>query len=293
MTVRELAASAADRLKRVRIPDSRREAESLLGHALGKDGAWIVAHPESVVAATKAKAYAAMIARRAGHEPFAYVVGEKWFYGRRFRVTKDVLIPRPETEVLVEATLGSRFRGNDGRGATVLDVGTGSGAIGLTLAAELPKAKIILYDISKKALDVACANARALKLARRVRAAKLDILRQPLPELKSGFTVLAANLPYLPIARWKDAAPEVRGHEPRLALVSGTDGLDHYRALFKRLARWKRLPDLLALEAEPGQFAELRRLTLGLMPDARVDILKDLYGDERVLIASKRKRPVA
>ncbi|HTK60004.1 MAG TPA: peptide chain release factor N(5)-glutamine methyltransferase [Candidatus Baltobacteraceae bacterium] len=290
MTVRELAASAADRLKRARILDARREAESLLAHALAKDETWVVAHPEAPLAPAKAKAYAAMVARRAAHEPFAYVVGEKWFYGRRFRVTKDVLIPRPETETLVEAVLA---RAPDGAAVKLLDVGTGSGAIGLTLAAGLPKAHGVLYDISKKALDVARANVRALKLGRRIRLVRLDITRQPLPEPKDGVTIIAANLPYLPVAAWKKAAPEVRLREPKLALVSGADGLDHYRALFKRLARWKRPPDLLALEAEPGQFAELRRSAGALMPDADVAVLKDLYGDERVLIAEKRKRPVA
>jgi len=286
MDIRALIAASSDRLKRARIPEPRREAESLLAHALGKDETWIVAHPEARPAPAKAKAYAAMVARRARHEPFAHVVGEKWFYGRRFRVTKDVLIPRPETEVLIEAILARAPTA----AMPVIDVGTGSGAIGLTLAAERPKAKAILYDVSKKALDVARANARALKLGRRARLAKLDILRQALPEPK-GFTILAANLPYLPTAAWKKAAPEVRDHEPKLALVSGPDGLDHYRALFKKLARWKRPPEILALEAEPGQFAELRRLSLGLLPDAKVEILKDLYGDERVLIATKRKRP--
>jgi len=287
MTVRELAASAADRLKRARIPDARLETEWLLAHALGKDGAWIVAHPDARVAPATSKAYASMIARRARHEPFAYIVGEKWFYGRRFRVTKDVLIPRPETEILVEAVL----KRTPDAAMTILDVGTGSGAIGLTLAAERPKAKAVLYDISKKALDVAAANARALKLGRRARLSKTDILRRPLPEPKAGPIILAANLPYLPVAIWKKSAPEVRLSEPKLALVSGEDGLVHYRALFEKLARWKRPPDLLALEAEPGQFAELRRLALALMPEAEIEVLKDLYGDERVLVASKRKRP--
>jgi len=288
MTVRELIASAADRLKRARVPEPRREAESLLAHALGRDGVWIVAHAESPVAPADAKAFAAMIARRAAHEPFAYVVGEKWFYGRRFRVTKDVLIPRPETELLVEAIL-ARLPAD--AVATIVDVGTGSGVIGLTLAVERPKAKTVLCDVSAKALAVARGNVRVMKLGRRARLVRLDVLKRLPPEPKSGFTVLAANLPYLPLKTWKKTAPEVRLREPKLALVSGDDGLVHYRALFRKLARWKRPPDLLALEAEPGQFPELRRLTAALMPDAEIEVLKDLYGDERVLVASKRKRP--
>jgi release factor glutamine methyltransferase len=286
MIVRDLIIAASARLARARIPDARREAESLLAHALGKDAAWIVAHPDERPAPDAAKAYARMIARRAAREPFAYVVGEKWFFGRRFLVTKDVLIPRPETELLVEAVLSRA----SAKAATVLDVGTGSGAIGLSLAAELPKAKAVLIDVSTKALAVAKANAKRLKLGRRARLAKIDILKSALPEPK-GPAILAANLPYLPLAAWKAAAPEVRRHEPKLALASGKDGLDHYRALFAKLARWKRAPDLLALEAEPGQFAELSRMARERMPGARVEVLKDLHGDDRVLIAEKRKRP--
>jgi release factor glutamine methyltransferase len=285
MDIRAFTAAASDRLKRARIPDPRREAESLLAHALGKDEAWVVAHPEARPAAAAAKAYAAMVARRAAHEPFAYVVGHRWFYGRRFRVTKDVLVPRPETELLVEAILERAPKAS----ATILDVGTGSGAIGLTLAAELPKAKTVLYDVSARALAVAKENAKALKLGRRVRLAKLDIRKGRLPE-PTGPVILAANLPYLPLAQWKSVAPEVR-REPKLALASGKDGLDHYRALIGALARWQRAPDLLALEAEPGQFAELARMTERVMPGTRVTIIKDLHGDERILIAEKRKRP--
>lgn len=287
MTVRELAASATDRLKRARIPEPRREAESLLAHALGKDGVWIVGHTDDAVRPAAAKAFAAMVARRARHEPFAHIVGERWFYGRKFRVTKDTLIPRPETELLVEAVLARAPRS----AATVLDVGTGSGAIGLTLASELPKAKAVLYDVSKRALEVARTNALALKLARRVRLVRHDILKTALPEPDAVFRILAANLPYLPVAAWSKAAPEVRLREPKTALVSGKDGLEHYRALYAKLARWKRAPELLAVEAEPGQFPELRRMTAARMPDAEIEVLRDLHGDERVLVASKRKRP--
>lgn len=288
MRVHSLVASATSRLNRVRIPDARREAEALLARALGKDETWVVAHPEREIAPDEARAYASMIARRSRHEPFAYVVGERWFYGRRFRVSSAVLVPRPETELLVEALLEKTPRSG---AVTFIDVGTGSGAIGATLAAERPSAKAVLYDVSKRALEVARANVRTLKLSRRVRAAKLDVMRQALPEPKSGFVALAANLPYLPTTTWAKAQPEVRTFEPKLALVSGKDGLDHYRALFGKLARWKRPPDVLALEAEPGQFPELRRMTESLLPGADVRVLQDIHGDERVLVATKRKRP--
>lgn len=281
MNVRDLISAAANRLKRARIAEPGREAESLLAHALKRDIAWLLAHPEAAVTKSRARAYARLAARRARRLPFAYVVGEKYFYGRPFKVTKDVLVPRPETELLIQAVLDSSLHWNDD--VTVLDVGAGSGAIGLTLEAERPGVRVRLYDVSKKALSVARTNARRLKL-RNIHFAIFDVLRAGLPEPKKRPAAVVANLPYLPAATWKKAQPEVR-REPKLALVSGKDGLDHYRALFNGLARWKRPPELLALEAEPGQFKELSRLVKALMPGARVEILKDLHGDERVLVA--------
>ena len=288
MTIRDLVTAAASRLKRARILEPRLEAESLLSHLLKRDLAWLLAHDDTSVPTAFAKTYATMVAKRTRHVPFAQIVGEKGFYGRVFLVTKDVLIPRPETELLVQAVLDSNLRWNDK--TVILDIGTGSGAIGLTLAAEHPKAKAILYDVSAKALAVAATNAKRFKLGRRVRLAKLDILKKRLPEQKDQ-TIIVANLPYLPLATWKKAQPEVRAHEPKLALVSGKDGLDHYRALFKNLVRWKRPPLLLALEAEPGQFVELATLTRETMPQAEIEILKDLHGDERVLVAAHKNTP--
>ncbi len=288
MTLRDLVTAAASRLKRARVLEPRLEAESLLSHLLKRDLAWLLAHDDTSVPATFAKAYAAMVAKRTRHIPFAQIVGEKGFYGRVFLVTKDVLIPRPETELLVQAVLDSNLRWNDK--TVILDIGTGSGAIGLTLAAERPKVKAVLYDVSTKALAVAATNAKRFKLGRRVRLVKLDVLKNRLPEQK-GQTVIVANLPYLPLLTWKKAQPEVRAHEPKLALVSGKDGLDHYRALFKNLVRWKRPPTLLALEAEPGQFAELARLARETIPLSTIEILKDLHGDDRVLVATNKNTP--
>lgn len=284
MTIKDAVVAAADRLKRARIPEARLEAESLLGHLVKKDLAWLLAHGDAGLAPPRAKAYAALVARRARRTPFAYLVGEKGFYGRAFSVTPAVLIPRPATETLVDAVLSILPPEAD---ATILDVGTGSGAIGLTLAAERPRAKALLCDVSARALAVARRNARRLKLGRRARLAKIDILKRRLPE-PEGATVVVANLPYLTAAHVRAAEPEVGRHEPRLALVSGHDGLDHYRALIKDLVRWKRPPELLAFEAGPGQFAELSRLVREAFPRLRIGLLKDLHGDDRVLIASMR-----
>ncbi len=304
MTIRDLIIVATSRLKSARIPEPRLEAESLLAHLLKRDLAWMLAHADALVSKERAKTYAALISKRTRHVPFAQIVGEKGFYGRVFNVTKDVLIPRPETELLIEAVLsavaasgmppripvGMRggVTGAAAETATILDVGTGSGAIGLTLAAELPKTRAILCDISAKALSVAKQNARRMKLTRRISFKKIDILKNRSLDFTRDDKrniILVANLPYLPLATWQAAQPEVRAHEPKLALVSGKDGLDHYRALFKNLVRWKRLPALLALEAEPGQFEELSRLVRNTIPDARIEILKDLHGDARVLLA--------
>ncbi|MFA5853529.1 MAG: peptide chain release factor N(5)-glutamine methyltransferase [Patescibacteria group bacterium] len=285
MTIREIILVATSRLKRARIPEPRLEAESLLAYLLKRDSAWLLAHDDAGITTNQAKAYAKLVGARARRVPFAQIVGERGFYGRVFAVTKDVLIPRPETELLVEAVLA---RATDYE--TCIDVGTGSGAIGLTLMMERPNTKAVLYDVSTKALTVAAANTKRLKLGRRVRLAKLNILKNKLPEPK-GSTILLANLPYLPLATWKKAQPEVRVHEPKLALVSGKDGLDHYRALFKNLVRWKRAPQLLAIEAEPGQFEELTRLVRETLPTAKIEVLKDLHGDERVLIATYKNTP--
>lgn len=295
MTNEDLMKEAAARLREAGVEGPAEEAELLLAHALRTTRERVFAHPETEVPAAAVRRYRALITRRARHVPYAYLVGFKEFYGRRFFVSEDVLIPRPETEVLVEAvlsSLSSRAKRSAAEGSlSVLDVGTGSGAVGLTLAAEIPASQVIAIDVSVKALRVARLNAKRLGVEKRVKFKKLDILR---PNGSLGFArddregrpmAVVANLPYLLKTTWAAAAPEVRRHEPKLALVSGHDGLDHYRALLRRLRSWKIDPAPLALEAEPDQMPELRRLVREAFPRLRGRVLKDLHGDERVLLA--------
>jgi release factor glutamine methyltransferase len=271
----------------------RGEAEILLAHVLRRPKEYVLAHPEAPVPKTHTGEFLRLCARRAKHEPLAYLLGEKWFYGRPFFVDKNVLIPRPETETLVQAILDTGPYEDEK--PLIIDVGTGSGAVGLTLAAELHHAQAVLLDVSPKALAVARHNARRLKLSRRVRLLRIDILKKTasqkltpdafLRRRKYGRLIIAANLPYLPTATYRKSQPEVRVHEPRLALVSGRDGLDHYRALMDRLREAGLAPDLLLLEADPPQFAALKKVVRGALPGHRLEIKKDLAGNARVLLA--------
>jgi release factor glutamine methyltransferase len=269
------------------------EAEILLAHVLKRPKEYVLAHPEATVSKIHTGEFLRLLARRARHEPIAYLLGEKWFYGRPFLVDKNVLVPRPETETMIQAVLDSGFREDEK--PLIIDVGTGSGAIGLTLAAESPSALATLVDVSAKALAVARRNARRLKLSRRVSLLRIDILKKSaaqkltpdafLRRRKNSRLVVAANLPYLPTAIYQKSQPEVRTHEPRLALVSGRDGLDHYRALMDRLREARLSPDLLLLEVDPPQFAVLKKIVRAALPGHRLEIKKDLAGNARVLLA--------
>ncbi len=311
MNISELLRGAAAQLKEAGIEQPREEAELLMALALNAPREFQLAHPESLVSSRQAVRFRRLVSRRRRHEPYAYISGGKAFYGRDFFVNRHVLIPRPETETMIEAVLthvipafphvipakagilpvpkDSRFRGNDN--LSILDIGTGSGAIGLTLAAELPGSKAILADVSNKALTLARRNARQLGLFNRVFFRKIDILKNGsfaslrMTKRKAGRLILVANLPYLPAAIHRRARPEVRLHEPKQALVSGKDGLGHYRALMDRLKESRLEPGILLIEADPPQFPKLEKMIHAALPRHRIEIKKDLAGNARVLLA--------
>jgi release factor glutamine methyltransferase len=281
MTVKEAIIESTKRLKKAGIEDARAEAESLLEHAANREVGFFSVHPEQRLSPEVLRRFRGFFAKRAKREPFAYIVGEKWFYGRSFFVNKYVLIPRPATEALVEIAL--EFCQMSDVKCQVLDMGCGSGAIGLTLAAELPRARVTCADISPEALTVARKNAKRFGLSRRVTFLPFDI-RKPSPRGPSP-EIVVANLPYLPERVWKKSAPEVRDHEPRLALASGPDGLDHYRALMKRLDERQLKPKLLLLEAEPYQMRTLKKIVRAALPTHHLEIKKDLALQDRILVA--------
>jgi release factor glutamine methyltransferase len=278
--VREALDAAVEALGAAGVEDPRLDAELLLAAAMGRDRAALVADPDAEVAPTVARRFGEMVRRRLRREPVAYILGRKGFRRLELAVDRRVLVPRPETELLVELAL-------ELRPARVLDVGTGSGAIALAVADELPECEVIATDTSSAAVEVARSNAERLGLARRVR-----FLEGSLPE-DGRFDLILANLPYVAERDWPSLQPEVTRWEPREALLAGADGLDAYRALVSgcahhlhRYAGQKTGP--LAVEVGEGQapvVAELFR-TAGF---AEIEARRDLAGIERVVIGRSVK----
>lgn len=260
---------------------TRRDAETMLAHLLERDRAWMLAHPEEELTAAQLRALVAMTERRAEREPLQYITGVQEFFGLSLRITPATLIPRPETEHLVEAVLAwAAAQLSESPKLKVLDVGTGSGAIAIALAKSLPDAEIVACDVSTAALAVARGNAE--RLGARVRFVESDLLaafaEYPL------FDVIAANPPYVPDLDGALLQAEVRDHEPHIALFGGADGLDLYRRLIPQAQAALRAGGLLAMELGFGQSEPLAAL-LGGWKDVR--FVEDYAGIPRIVLAER------
>jgi len=274
-SVREALQSAIDALAAMGVDEPRLDAELLLGEAMGWSRAALVAEPGAEVPPAAARSFGELVRRRLRREPVAYILGRKGFRDIELAVDSRVLVPRPETELLVELTLEMQ----PGR---VLDVGTGSGAIALAVADELPGCEVTATDTSPAALEVARSNAERLGLADRVR-----FLEGTLPEGES-FDLILANLPYVAERDWAALQPEVTQWEPREALLAGPDGLDAYRALIPECGRafasyrWKSSA-AVAVEVGEGQ-AEAVEALMREADIGEIQTRRDLAGIERVVV---------
>ena len=243
------------------------------------------AHPEAEVAEEQIAAFAGLVARRRKHEPLQYLVGHQEFYGLELRVTPAVLIPRPETEILVEAVL-EWLTGRELRDASlqIVDVGTGSGAIALALAANLPKAKVWALDNSPPTRAVVEENAERLGLAERVTFLESDLLKvfRDRPELGHLVDIVVSNPPYVSSLEAPNLEAQVREFEPHTALFAGEDGLAVYRRLIPEAWEAMRPGGLLAMEFGFGQWEALAALLAGCR-DVRFFV--DLAGIPRVVLA--------
>jgi len=257
---------------------ARRDAELLLMHTLERSRAWLIAHAEEELSGSQAAAYTALVSLRRKGEPIQYITGEAEFYGLPFLVTRDVLIPRPETEHLVEKALELAGRVVSPR---IVDVGTGSGAIAVALAHKLPCAQIAAIDISSRALAVAEENAKRNGVA--VRFLLGDLLAPVAGEI---FEIIVSNPPYVPTVDRDTLSVEVREYEPALALFAGGDGLDVYRRLIPAAFDALTPGGFVALEIGYGQSTAVEAL-LASAGFEQIVFVPDLQGIPRVACAQR------
>lgn len=256
----------------------RLDAEVLLSSVLKKDRIFLYVHFDEPLMAEELAAYKALIKRRVAREPVAYILGHREFMKLDFKVDRSVLVPRPDTEILVQAVLDRLPEG----GQRVADIGTGSGAIAISLAYYRPELRVTATDISAAALAVAGENAAALGVTERVEFAEGNLLEP----LTGKYAAVVSNPPYVSKADMEALMPEVKNWEPHGALYGGPDGLDFYRQLAKESGNYLEPGGLIALEVGLGEAA----LAAGMLEEngfSEIEIKRDYAGIERVVMGRR------
>ena len=261
--------------------EAERDARLLARWVLGWDAARLIAQGRDPLPPELAARYDAIIERRARREPVAYLVGHQEFWGLNFDVSPAVLIPRPETELIVEAVI-ERFA-KSAAPLRIADVGTGSGCLAVALAHELPRARIVATDTSHEAIAIARRNAAQHGVSDRIDLRRTDLL----DEIEGPFDLIVSNPPYVPEIDRPTLPPEVRDHEPAAALFAGPDGLTIIERLLKQAHDRLREGGTLVMEFGHGQSAAIQALVNHTGRFAGVSVRQDLQGIPRVLIASR------
>ena len=268
------------RLERADIPDADIEAEVLLRNWLGIDRATFHASRDRELSDKDATAFERTVERRIEGEPLSYITGHREFYGLDFVVTPDVLVPRQETEFLVEAVLeNARSRGSDGGDLTIADIGTGSGAIAVALASHLPNVTVYASDVSRGALRVADENVRRHGLEGHVRLRHGDLFEA----LDGPVDVVVSNPPYLSIDEAADLPADVR-REPSVALVAGADGMGVLQKLIVGAREYVKHGGLLAVEIDARRLEAVESLVGRVFACSEIEVVKDHAGLERVVM---------
>ena len=278
-TLKEALNQARVSLQTRNIEDASFESELLLRHTLKITRAQLYANPDRILTREEETTFWVFVKRRLNLEPLAYIARSREFYGLSFYVDHRVLIPRPETELLVEETIKSA---QNYPSLTIADIGTGAGAIAISLALNLPQAKIYATDISKPALEVARINAERHKVSHRIELLEGNLL-EPLP---GPFDLVVANLPY--VTGQELAKTEELGWEPQVALYGGQDGLDKIRELLNQLEKKNAPKGSVFLEVGLGQAKTVTRLFKHYCPEACIEALPDLGGITRVITLIER-----
>ena len=266
------------------VESPRLDAEVMLSHVLGKQRIYLYVHFDEPLQAEELAAYRTMIKQRIDRVPVAYILGEKEFMGLTFKVTPDTLVPRPDTEILVQAAVDRLKQWTDAD-VRLADIGTGSGAICLSVLSMLDNIVADTVDISPAARAVAEENAAALGLSERVTFHTGDLLA---PIREQQFTAILSNPPYIPEADIQGLAPEVRCKEPMTALCGGKDGLDFYRRLCDEAPAMLTDDGFMAFEVGIHQATEVAQLAEASPLIVRTEILKDYAGIDRVVVAWRK-----
>jgi release factor glutamine methyltransferase len=282
--------AATQRLASNGVDSPKLDSEVLLGYVLDCTRAQLYAYPDRLLTEEERQCFEGLVVRRCQHEPVAYLVGEKAFYGLDFIVDYRVLIPRPETELLVDMVLDvalqyDALRSNGRNGSQpvgrflVADIGTGSGAVSVAVAANTESTLVYAVDISPEALEVAQANARRHSLEDRIQFLHGDLLA-PLPE---PVDVIAANLPYVATDEWHDLAPGIVNYEPPQALLGGADGLDFISWLLEQAPDYLKAGGVVLLEVGASQGGAVAEMARRCFPDAMIEVLTDYAFRERIV----------
>jgi release factor glutamine methyltransferase len=278
-------------LREAHVPSFTLAAELLLLHVLGRDRTWIYAHPEEEVSAADDERFFALIARRAAGQPTQHLTGKQEFWGLEFEVSPDVLIPRPETEHVIEVALdrlavrelrAGRKQTLTGKGLQIADVGTGSGCIAIALAKELPGSTIFATDISSAALAVGRRNAMRHNVANQVQFLEGNLL----DIVATQFDLIASNPPYVGRREAETLMREVRDHEPQIALCGGEEGYEFYADLIAQAAAHLKPGGLLILELGHNSLPAVQPL-LDVPMWTNVGVTNDLAGIPRVIAAER------
>ena len=285
-TILNLIRWADERFQQKGLSTPRLDAEILLAEALGVDRVFLYTHFDQPLQTAELGRFKDYILRRLRREPLAYIVGKKEFWSLSLRVTPDVLIPRPETEMLVDESL--RVLSPSGKRDVrfqILEIGTGSGAISVALAKELPSAVFVATDISAKAISVAEENAQQNGVQERIHFLQGDLF-DPVED-RTSFDLIVTNPPYIPCGQLPFLMPEVRDFEPRAALDGGENGLQFYRRAWPRVGRYLLSGGWFLGEFGSGQGEGIRRIAAENPDLGSLAFVKDLAGMERVFKTRK------
>jgi release factor glutamine methyltransferase len=278
--LREALQSATQTLSRAGIADASVEAELLLGHVLGMSKTQLYTEPARSLTSVETEHLWRLVQRRLDHEPAAYILGHCEFYGIDFYIDYHTFIPRPETELLVEKAVElAQHISHRQEQITIADIGTGCGAIAVSLALALPQAKIYATDVSASALQVAEVNCQRHGVNSQVELLQGNLL-EPLPQ---PVDMIVANLPYIRNCEFGDLSPEIKDYEPTMALAGGKDGLDKIQQMLEWMPGKLSHGACFLLEIGQGQGGMVTSLIKSYFPQANIELISDLGGIERVV----------